>query len=510
MFNVTPFRSTLIVLLGFSIVSLLASALWPVTVFFSVPVVVIVVAVLMFRREESKPPEPVVEPIQPKAMKVPVFGEPEDTTDPYRIVDDTQASMIFNKLSDVIVDTAYQTMRAHSVFLYVVSHDDDALVLQAFRTQSRCFNTGNRVMLAEAASAQAAIHAAKPSWFHGDGHSFCYDQKPAITAQLLYPVVKRGTVLGLLGVDFLSDEMESGRVANLMKLYSDLVLHAIQTVDAVHTRNVLKRWLSSLGMFVRQHRTTSEREIAHHVMDAIQESVKLDGIQVWMWPSDRSDPVLCGSRGLEDDKEQWIVPIQAGDEEWGFFRCLFTQQDDIAPIDREALKFIASTACLLFERCREAVAPSSAPAGAFDRRRFESRLKKEIVRAQRFKTRFGLVVWTISIPRDYHGSDAEKLFLDKIDEIFRNSIRAVDEAGRINETQFAALLAECSPKQIDKWLTRCWSDVLDHLEDDKSRMRIEIEIGVADSTAVHTIDEAWTVAASQTRRPPTPEQIKLL
>lgn len=488
-----------------SVLAITAAALWPVSVFISIPVV-IVMAVVAWRHR------PAATSIQASAgtltaPDVPVYGESEDTSDPYRIVDDTQASLIFNRLADVIVATAFQTLDAHSVFLYVISPDDQTLVLESFRSQSRFFKTRERLPFNAVSSLQTLIQTRQPRWV---SESFCYTETLSIKSQFLFPVAKRGTVLGVLGADFLTDERDRSRIESLMKQYGDLVLHAIQTVDAVHTRNVLKRWLSSLGTFVRQHRTTSEREVAHRLMDAIQECVSLDGLQVWMWAPDRSEPVLCGSRGQETEREQWIVPILTGNDEWGFIRCLVRDPSAIAPIDREALKFIASTSCLLFERCREATVPASAPAGAFDRRRFENRLQKEIVRAQRFKTRFAVAVWTLRIPRDYQGTEAEKLLLDKIDGILRNSIRAVDEAGRIQAAQFAVLLAECSLKQMDLWLNRAWSEALLHLEDDLTRMKIDVEIGIGDATNLHSVDDAWKVTATQTRRPPTPEQIKLL
>lgn len=491
-----------------SVLAVTAAATWPVSVFVSIPVF-IVMAVLAWRHRPAvstieRRVETAVAPSQ-----MPVYGESEETSDPYRIVDDTQASLIFNRLADVIVDTAYQTLDAHSVFLYVISHDDQTLVLEAFRSQSRFFKTRERLPFNAVPSLQTMIQTRQPRWV-SEPKSFCYTEAVPVKNQFLFPVAKRDTVLGLLGVDCLTDVRDRAHIEGLVKQYGDLVLHAIQTVDAVHTRNVLKRWLSSLGTFVRQHRTTSEREVAHRLMDAIQECVSLDGMQVWMWAPDRSEPVLCGSRGQEADREQWIIPIAAGDDEWGFIRCLVSDPSAIAPIDREALKFIASTSCLIFERCREATVPASAPAGAFDRRRFENRLQKEIVRAQRFKTRFAVAVWTLRIPRDYQGTEGEKLLLDKIDGIFRNSTRAVDEAGRIQAAQFAVLLAECSLKQVDPWLNRAWSEALLHLEDDLTRMKIDVEIGIGDSTAIHGVDDAWKVTAAQTRRPPTPEQIKLL
>lgn len=509
MFNVRHPRFFLLLTPCLSVLAIMGASIWTISVFFSIPV--ILASTLLALRQTSpeiEQPSAETEPLSPPDK--PVYGESEDTSDPYRIVDDTQASMIFNRLSDVIVETAFQTLDAHSVFLYVVGHDDQTLVLQAFRSQSPSFRTSDRLPIGTAPSVHSVIQTRQPRWVSDTDRSFCYTGTFPIAAQFLFPVAKRGTVLGILGVDFLTDVRERRRVEVLMKQYGDLVLHAIQTVDAVHTRNVLKRWLSALGVFVRQHRTTSEREVAHRLMDAIQESVPLDGVQVWMWAQDRSEPVLCGSRGRDADLQQWIVPITTGDDEWGFIRCMIADPSSIAPIDREALKFIASTSFLIFERCREAVVPSSAPAGAFDRRRFENRLQKEIVRAQRFKTRFGLVVWTLRIPRDYHGTEAEKLLLDKIDGIFRNSTRAVDEAGRIQASQFAVLLAECSFKQIDQWLNRAWAETLLQVEADLVRMKIDVDIGVGDSTAIHSVDEAWKVTAVQTRRPPTPEQIKLL
>lgn len=438
--------------------------------------------------------------------EAPVFGRKESLPDPYRIVDDTQASLIFNQLADAIIEVMHGSLQARSVFLYLISHDADELVLQSFRSTQHTFRTEERVR-ADHTMVRSLVHSHSVQIRENISDLFWYTGPVPPGNVLLYPVVKRTSVLGFVGADY-ADKPNWDAETSRVKPFVDLILHSIQTVDAVFTKNVLKRWMGVLGSFVRQSRPASERVVARRLLEAVREATTLDGIEVWAWTGSGDEAELCASQGNVDAEKNWVVSIQAGGEEWGFLRCFGAGVESLPPIDHEAIKFLASSACLMLEQTRQtSPGPSTVqPVAGYDKRRIDHRLQKEISRTQRFQTQFTLVRWEIRWPREYEGN----FVLDKIDEIFRHSIRAVDDVGRMGVQTFVAILVECDHKHAERWVQRTWSQILMQAESDLRKIKAEVDVGYADSRQAHSSDELWEQSARVSRLPWSQGQIQLL
>lgn len=87
--------------------------------------------------------------------------------------------------------------------------------------------------------------------------------------------------------------------------------------------------------------------------------------------------------------------------------------------------------------------------GLYNRRHFESRLREEISRAERYGHNLSLIIFDIDDFKQYNdilGHQAGDELLKKIGFITKNNIRGTDIAVRYGGDEFAVLLAECDVK----------------------------------------------------------------
>jgi diguanylate cyclase (GGDEF)-like protein len=93
----------------------------------------------------------------------------------------------------------------------------------------------------------------------------------------------------------------------------------------------------------------------------------------------------------------------------------------------------------------------------YNRREFEERLLYEITQAQRYKTKFTLLLMDLDKFKslnDTYGHPVGDIFLREFANVIRNSIRASDIAFRIGGDEFAVILSHADRTKAKQIATR--------------------------------------------------------
>lgn len=446
-----------------------------------------------------------------------------------RLIDDTQASMIFNQTADSIIELVHQTVGGYSSFMYIYDYPEKSLVLQSFRSNSAVFSAKTRYSLDGMRGTQffqTVIDKKEINLFEFSdirpSALFYYEQQEKLSSLLLMPVIRRGTVLGVLGVDSKTSLAGIEKKIALLKKYAELIAESIQAIDALYIKNHLRRTSKALHHFSETlSLELSEEAILHQLAACVEEHIDFERLSLWVNTGQDDRYLLFAARGVNNFTEGFLSKLKDHVEGQAVIKkeSVYIPQCDasltqpmpedifslyVCPIsnfgncfavivleknepnaynrfEREFVETLCNATAPALSRLR-LNAHISSQSENDDQTRFDEKISDEISRAKRYATTFALLLVqcdTHSV-KDAHGHDAEYFVLDKVSEILKNSIRQIDFGGRLSYDQFGAILIENNRKAAQD----CAQRILKNIDRAKLQwngydMIVPIKVGIA-------------------------------
>ena len=407
------------------------------------------------------------------------------------MLDDTQASIFFNQTSDAIIQLIHQTFAAHSTFLYLYSEEDNELVLQSFRTESSCFYASTRNLLSKPGTSlfNKVITSRQNELFIAlspdEKNLFYYSQPEDIHTLLIVPLLRRGTLLGVVGVDHKKSERYSEHHATLLEQYGHLLIQTIQNIDGVYVKNKLRRMFQSLKEYNEIVKTEdSEEAIFKYLKETLQHNIKWDVSLIWMragsdqeWvlaDADGSTSLAAGTTLSLEERPEWAaivnqkrsykpdaeddgikktflsVPFVDHGHCFGLLHLESHQTDAWDMYEVQFIENLCHSVSLALARAQLDKhlfsEMSHDPLTGLDNlQAFNRKIGAEINRAKRFGTTFSILFFYIDYLRNIYenfGVAAGDFVIEKIAEILKASKRQIDSVARIGNDQFALIVLE--------------------------------------------------------------------
>lgn len=480
-----------------------------------------------YEEENNKPisieKHPVISPVNDTE------GFAQKSDQKTRLIDDTQASMIFNQTADSIIELLHQTVGGYSSFMYIYDYPEKSLVLQSFRSNSASFSTRTRFVMDGTRGTQFFQNVIEKKEINLFEFSeirpstlFYYEPQEKLSSLLLVPVIRRGTVLGVLGVDSKTSQAGVEKKTALLKKYAELIAESIQAIDALYIKNHLRRTSKALHHFSETlSLELSEEAILQQLTACIEEHIDFERLSLWVNTGQDDKYLLFTSRSVSSlsegtlrklkdhiegqatiKKESVYVPQcdasitnPMPDDIFSLFVCPISnfgncfglvsleknEPNAYNRFEREFVETLCNATAPALSRLR-LNAHISSRSEADDQTRFDEKIDDEIHRAKRYATTFALLLVqcdTHSV-KDTHGHDGEYFVLDKVSEILKNSIRQIDFAGRLSHDQFGVILIENNRKAAQE----CAQRILKNIDAAKLRwngydMIVPIKVGIA-------------------------------
>ncbi len=430
-----------------------------------------------------------------------------------RVVDDTQASILFNKTADSIIDLIHQTLSAHSTFFYLYNYEGPELILQCFRSRNPDFTRRSSLPVPPAGEndqmaffRQVADERELKLISLGGESQLPYYTRPArIQTLMLAPLLRRGTLLGILGVDSTEPGAFTDFHIQLMHKYTGLLRHSIHSIDAVFVKNRLTRMSAAVkefGEFVRG--ADNEDTILLQLKKVMDAVISYSRFALWMYNHKNQTLVLMDSEsrsGAEPDglpqrnilerfviqtrrplfipsvseytftrgldrgliADQYLntvlcVPIIDQDHCFG---ALTLEMEEKNALDMHQAQFTESlchiaalaTARIYLDQSLASEITSDPLTGIDNQASFLKKISGEIYRAKRFRTTFSLMLLEIDrldkITEQY-GNRFRHFILEKSAQIIRQSLRQVDVAARLEDDRLAIILIESPVAQTQE------------------------------------------------------------
>ncbi len=437
------------------------------------------------------------------------FSEPvnnDDQEHTIEMLDDTQASIFFNQSSDGIIHIIHQTFQSCSTFFYLYDAMDAEWVLQSFRSMSGHFSTTTRHRLTDAPemsffklAAESRQSMILSSLTDDQSNLFYYTRPVSVRSLILIPLVRRGVLLGILGVDHTDSNFYSAGQAELLNRFARLMLQTIQNIDGVFVKNKLRKMFQFAGEFNEYVKSESNEE---HMFDflknALINNVPLDKLFLWMRTGVEHEGLLVDAigdsefskgmkRSLEGRIEEYVMqkqkrlyipdfslntePSEEFSEDQIYenhlatvlavplsdrghcFGALILEADARDAFDAYQVQFVETlcqTAGLALARAHldkhvSAEISHDPLTGLDNYHAFIKQLNTEILRAKRFQTNFTLLIFYIDYVKTIYetfGVVSGDFVLEKIANILKHSIRQIDLAARLSHDRFGLLLVE--------------------------------------------------------------------
>lgn len=457
-----------------------------------------------------------------------------------QMLDDTQASVIFNQTSDAIIDIIHQTFQAHSTVFYLYNEFENEIVLQSFRSSSKRFNTISRHALGQARGTllfKQVVQTGKPV-FVADGSEDIgsiayYSDRETIHSLILLPLFHKDTRIGLLSVDHLRAEAFSERHVGLLEQYGELIVSSIQTIDAVYLKNKLRRMFQSLREYTENVVLQSDEEkVLHSIRLMVNSNLQCDQYSLWLNTGNGEEAMVFESTEQSGVETGTTVPlgsslvgqamsrlkrIYLGDYELhrssepgaasephlpsvlvvplvdqGYcFGTLVIESKERNAFNSYEIQFVESlchSAALAMSRFRLdhhlAKEITYDPLTGIDNvHAFRQKLQDEIHRAKRFGTTFTVVLCEVTSLKaiyEKEGVNAGDFVLEKVAEIVKNSLRQIDSVARVATDRFGLILLEA--RRSDAF--ECAQRILRNCESadvktDGANAGAELSIGIA-------------------------------
>ncbi len=432
--------------------------------------------------------------------------------DQARLVDDTQASILFNKTADSIIDLIHHTLNAHSAFFYLYNYQEPELILQCYRSQNSNFTRrsslpmgnpeqhSNMRFFHEVADTRELklIQISEP-----DLPLPYYTGTVSVQTLMLTPLLRRGTLLGILGVDHTAPGAFSDFHIQLMHKYVGLLRHSIHSIDAVFVKNRLTRISSAIKDYGEHIRNADhEDKILLRLRPTIRTVLEYGRFSLWMYnhktqtlvlfdtESGKNVPAMESAQqrhilerhviqtrqslyipsvteyvfphGLDRDliSSQYLtsvlcVPVIDQDHCFG---VLTLEIDDKNALDIHQIQFMESlchiaglaTARVYLDQSLATEISSDPLTGIDNQSSFLKKINAEIYRSKRFNTTFSLLLLEIEhLDRitEQYGNRFRHFILEKAAQIIRHSLRQVDIAARLDNDRLAIILIESQLNQ---------------------------------------------------------------
>ncbi|MBL7996993.1 diguanylate cyclase [bacterium] len=407
------------------------------------------------------------------------------------MLDDTQASIFFNQTSDAIIQLIHQTFAANSTFLYLYIEEENELVLQSFRTESSCYFASSRNSLANSGTSlfNKVITSRQNGLFISlspdEKNLFYYSQPEDIHTLLIVPLLRRGTLLGVVGVDHKKPERYSDHHATLLEQYGHLLIQTIQNIDGVYVKNKLRRMFQSLKEYNEIVKTEdSEEAIFRYLKEALIHNIKWDVSLIWMRAGSDDEWVVADAEGAThlttgttmslDQRPEWValsnqkrayrpdaesdglkktmlsVPFVDHGHCFGVLHLESQQTDAWDMYEVQFIENLCHSVSLSLARAQLDKhlfsEMSHDPLTGLDNlQAFNRKVGAEINRAKRFGVTFSILIFYIDYVRNIYenfGVAAGDFVIEKIAEILKSSKRQIDSAARISNDQFGLIVLE--------------------------------------------------------------------
>ncbi len=523
-------------------------------------------------RREATSPVPQETDIMPSgensdSRSVSSTGEIKPRADTIQVLDDTQASLIFNKTSEAIIDIIHQTFQAYTTVFYLYNEFEEELILQSFRSHSKHFNASSRHPLNDGATAlfSEAIRTREPILLgSGDDRlrKACYYEEPEeVNAMILVPLIQKGTLLGLLSVDHRSVRAFSERQRSLLEQYGDLIVNSIQTIDAVYLKNKLRRMFQSLREYSESVVLQSDEEkVLHSVRLMVHNNLSCDRYSLWLnlgngeearifEATEDTEPAAgatvptagtLAGEVIENKKRLYIgdypgfrqthpdafeellpsvlvVPLIDQNYCFGVVRLESYDREAFNIYEIQFVESLCHAAALAMSRFRldhhlTQELTYDPRTGIDNSTTFVKRLNEEIQRAQRFGTMFSLLICHIRQLRAIYeraGVHQGDFVLEKVAEIIKTSIRQIDTVARLSEDRFGVMLLEARRNETlecaQRMLRNCDLPELKLGADmDGSELHVGIAIYGADGDRAEALMESAEEALGKARKSSAP------
>ena len=407
------------------------------------------------------------------------------------MLDDTQASVFFNQTSDAIIQLIHQTFAAHTTFLYLYSEEENELVLQSFRTESSFFSASTRNPFTQSGMKLFAdvVKKRENKLFSALGPDerdlFYYSQNQDVHTLMIVPLLRRGTLLGVVGVDHLKAERYSDHHITLLEQYGHLLIQTIQNIDGVYVKNKLRRMFQSLKEYNEIVKTEdSEESIFKYLKEALSHNLEWDTLMVWMRAGSGIEWVVADADGEKsfpvgtihslEERPEWSAvqnqkrAYRPDAEENGSkktrltvpfvdhghcFGVLHLESDQTDAWDMYEVQFVenlchsVSLALARAQLDKHLFSEMSYDplTGLDNLQAFNRKIAAEIHRAKRFGTTFSLLIFYVDYIRNIYenfGVAAGDFAIEKIAEILKSSKRQIDSAARLGNDQFGLIVLE--------------------------------------------------------------------
>lgn len=407
------------------------------------------------------------------------------------MLDDTQASIFFNQTTDAIIQLIHQTFAAHSTFLYLYSEEENELVLQSFRTESPYYYASTRNSLSKSGTAlfDKVIATRQNELFIAlspeEKNLFYYSQPEDIHTLLIVPLLRRGTLLGVVGVDHKKQERYSEHHATLLEQYGHLLIQTIQNIDGVYVKNKLRRMFQSLKEYNEIVKTEDNEEaIFRYLKETLKHNIKWDALLIWMRAGSEEEWIVADADGetaltvgttlslearpernaIENQKRAYrpdaddggvkktllSIPFVDHGHCFGLLHLESLQPDAWDMYEVQFVENLCHSVSLALARAQldkhlfsEMV--HDPLTGLDNLQAFNRKIHAEVSRAKRFGTTFSILIFNIDYIKNIYenfGVAAGDFAIAKIAEILKASKRQIDSAARINNDQFGLIVLE--------------------------------------------------------------------
>jgi diguanylate cyclase (GGDEF)-like protein len=198
--------------------------------------------------------------------------------------------------------------------------------------------------------------------------------------------------------------------------------------------------------------------------------------------NDRFDFGVRGDPGIR----AWLgVPLIMYDEVIGVLSVQSHQAAAFGPDHLRLLEAIGGQAAVAIQNARlYELATVDGLTGLYVRRYFDSRLREELLRAQRFGTAFSVVIMDLDdfkALNDTYGHPVGDRVLREIAHVIKRNMRGIDIAARYGGEEFAFILPRTGLVDAHGVAERIRADIADHrvVLTDQTVVRVTASLGVA-------------------------------
>jgi diguanylate cyclase (GGDEF)-like protein len=362
-----------------------------------------------------------------------------------------------------------------------------------------------------------------------------YTQSEPIQSILLMPLIRRGTLLGILGVDHKEIGAFNDHHIQLLHKYIGLIRHSIHTIDAVFIKNRLLRISNALKEFGGIiSRVQSAIEIFQSLKPVIQSVMEVDRYGLWIYKNrklpmelhdrhgdfpfetgaqvglqDRIENRVCISqrpvfipdtRNYQPESGESVIDLTAYldtvacipiSDQGHCFGVLILEGREKYAIDQHQVQFLESicqmaalaTARVHLDSHLSSEIMYDPITGIDNKKSFFSKVINEIYRAKRFQTTFAIIYLQIGNWNkilQVYGSKESRTIMEKVASILKPALRQIDVAARVDQDKFGIILIESKYIQASDIASRLVKQIEEKpFEFDQLLININAHVGIA-------------------------------